>query len=116
MIPPINDLNLEGTNTSKGIIVFLLQKLGFVINLKRSQLTPIKDIEFLGLIINSETMTLALPKKKVLDIQKKFVANTNLHPDEISESNPPTNREYYRLHLKIGGTHSLGLLQISKEI
>ena len=45
------------------LLIFLLQKLVFVINLK--------EIEFLGLLINSETMTLVLPKEKVLDIQNR---------------------------------------------
>ena len=42
-------------------LIFLLQNLGFVINIKKSQLTPVKEIEFLGLVINSVNMTLALP-------------------------------------------------------
>ena len=52
-------------------LIFLLQKLVFVINLKDSQLTPVKETEFLGLLINSETMTLVLPIEKVLDIQNR---------------------------------------------
>ena len=49
-----------------GIIIFLddmlvmdkLQNLRFVINFKKSQLTPVKEIEFLGLVINSVNMTM----------------------------------------------------------
>ena len=33
-------------------LTFLLQNLDFVINIKRLQLTPVKEIEFLRLVIN----------------------------------------------------------------
>ena len=56
---------------AKETLIFPLQNLGFVINFKKSQLAPVKEIEFLGLVINSEKMTLALPQEKVLDIQNK---------------------------------------------
>ena len=56
---------------AKETLIFLLQNLGFVIYLKKSQLTPVKEIEFLGLVINSVNMMLALPQEKVLDIQNK---------------------------------------------
>ena len=56
---------------AKETLIFLLQNLGFVINFKKSQLAPVKEIEFLGLVINSVKMTLALPQEKVLDIQNK---------------------------------------------
>ena len=49
-------------------LIFLLQNLGFVINLKKFQLAPVKKIEFLSLIINSKPMTLALLQEKILDI------------------------------------------------
>ena len=35
---------------AKETMIFLLQNLGFVINFKKSQLTPVKEIEFLGLV------------------------------------------------------------------
>ena len=46
-------------------LIFLLQHLGFVINLKKSFLHPVKQIEFLDLIIDTEEMTLALSEKKL---------------------------------------------------
>ena len=45
-------------------MIFLLQHLGFVINLKKCVLGPVQEIEFLGLVMNSQTTTLSLPKKK----------------------------------------------------
>ena len=59
---------------AKEILIFLLENLGFVINLKETQLRPVKEIKFLGLVINSVNMTLAwVPQEKVLDIQNKYV-------------------------------------------
>ena len=62
---------LKEISQAKETLIFLLQNLGFEIIFKKSQLTPMKEIEFLGLVINSVNMTLALPQEKVLDIQNK---------------------------------------------
>ena len=62
---------LKKISQAKETLIFLLQNLGFVINFKKSQLTPVKEIEFLGLLINSGNIKLALPQEKVLDIQIK---------------------------------------------
>ena len=62
---------LKEISQTKETLIFLLQNLGFLINFKKSQLTPVKEIEFLGLVINSVNMMLALPQEKVLDIQNK---------------------------------------------
>ena len=48
----------------------MLQNLGYVINQEKSQLTPVHKIEFLGLVIDSQNMTLSLPQEKVQDIQQ----------------------------------------------
>ena len=49
---------LQEISQAKETLIFLLQNLGFVINFKKSQLTPVKEIEFLGLVINSVNMTM----------------------------------------------------------
>ena len=49
---------LKEISQAKETLIFLLQNLGFVINFKKSQLTPVKEIEFLGLVINSVNMTM----------------------------------------------------------
>ena len=41
-------------------LIHLLENLGFVINYPKSQLTPTQEIEFLGFVINSNTMELKL--------------------------------------------------------
>ena len=43
----------------------LLEALGFVINFQKSILVPSKEMEFLGFLIDSRTMTLALPREKI---------------------------------------------------
>ena len=65
---------------SRGTLVFLLQHLVFVINLKKSVLKhPSQKREFLGVKIDTHTMTLALTEKK---IEKVILKCQNLlsHP------------------------------------
>ena len=49
----IDWLLLEEILMNRGTVIFLLQHLGFVINWKKSVLTPVQEIAFLGLTINS---------------------------------------------------------------
>ena len=49
---------------ARDTLIFLLQHLGFVINLKKSVPHPVKQIQFLGLVIDIEKMTLAFSEKK----------------------------------------------------
>ena len=54
-------------------LIFLLQSLGFVINLKKSILQPVKQLKFLGLQINTEEMTqevFSQPRTSVLRLTK----------------------------------------------
>ena len=54
-----------------GDMLFLLQQPGFVLNLKKSVLTPTKDIEFLGVTLDSLMMNLSLLEKKMSKVQKQ---------------------------------------------
>ena len=56
---------------ARDTLIFLLQHLGFVINLKKSVLYPVKQIRFLGLIIAIEKMTLALSEKKLKHVSQQ---------------------------------------------
>ena len=56
--------SLEELVMSRDTVMFLLQHLGFIINWKKSVLTPVQEIEFLGLTINSVTLELSLNKTK----------------------------------------------------
>ena len=46
----------------------LLQSLGFVINVNKSQLIPVTRILYLGFIIDTVSMTLLLPDEKIVKI------------------------------------------------
>ena len=48
--------SLEEIVMSRDTVIFLLQHLGFVINWKKSVLTPVQEIEFLGPTVNSVTL------------------------------------------------------------
>ena len=53
--------------------IFLLQHLGCVINLK-CMLDPVREIEFLELIVNFQTMTLSLPEEKIVKIKDQCLS------------------------------------------
>ena len=57
--------SVESLLTARDTVIYLLQHLGFVINLKKSVLVPTQKIEFLGLIIDSVVMTLSLTDQKL---------------------------------------------------
>ena len=46
-------------------VIFLLQYLGFVINMKKCVLDPAQGKEFLGFIANSQILTLPLPVEEI---------------------------------------------------
>ena len=56
---------------AKDTLIFLLQHLGFVINLKKPVLHPVKQIEFLGLVTDTEKMTFALSEKKLKHVSQQ---------------------------------------------
>ncbi len=49
----------------------LLKKVGFTINVEKSQLVPCQRVKYLGFIIDSINMTIELPEDKVVKIYKK---------------------------------------------
>ena len=53
------------------ITLFLLENLGFIINHKKSILDPSQEIEFLGMMVNSQTMELRLPGEKIKKIRSE---------------------------------------------
>ena len=68
MLLMLQTLALEELLMSRNTMIFLLTQLGFVINLKKSVLLPVQQIEFLGLKIDSVEMKLFLPQRKVEEI------------------------------------------------
>jgi hypothetical protein len=66
----------------------LLEGLGFVVNYPKSLLTPSHQIEFLGFVVNSASMTLSLPKdkiKKVLQNCQQLLDNPVTSVRELSK-------------------------------
>ncbi|KAL0860714.1 hypothetical protein ABMA27_010051 [Loxostege sticticalis] len=63
----------------------LLTKLGFVINYKKSTLTPNKSCKFLGFVLNSENMTLGLPQNKRSDILERVKSISKLKTISIRD-------------------------------
>ena len=61
--------------TARDSVIFLLQHPGFVIPLKKCVLYPVQEIELLGLILNSHTMTLPLPNEKIVKIVSFYKAS-----------------------------------------
>ena len=59
---------LQEIMTARDTLIFLLQNLGFVRNLKKPILHLVKQLEFLGLQINTEKMTLSLSEEKLTHI------------------------------------------------
>ena len=62
--------SIDQARMGRDTVVFLLQHLGFVINLKKSVFTPIQQIEFLGMLVDSVKLSLSLTKEKREYIQK----------------------------------------------
>ena len=66
-------------------LIFLLQSLGFVINLKKSILQPVKQLKFLGLQINTEEMTLFFSEEKLAYIIQQCQEVSILTSQKISQ-------------------------------
>ena len=54
-------------------LIVLLEGLGFIINREKSVLTPSQQIEFLGLRVDTSTMSLSLPGHKIRTIQGEAI-------------------------------------------
>ena len=63
---------LQEIMTAKDTLIFLLQNLGFAINLQKSILHPVKQLGFLGLQKSTEEMTLSLSKEKLTHIIQQY--------------------------------------------
>ena len=65
---------LIGQTTEENLIsidttIYLLQRVGFILNMEKLILNPVQEIEFLGLTVTSVNTTLSLPEQKVKRIQ-----------------------------------------------
>lgn len=59
----------EGLGLDMATARYLLENLGFVINLEKSCFVLTQNMEFLGLVVNTQAMTLLLPDCKVKSIK-----------------------------------------------
>ena len=62
---------IEEILVARDSVIFLLQHLEFAINFKKCVLEPTQEIQFLGIIVNSKTMTLSLSQEKVQKIERQ---------------------------------------------
>ena len=63
-------------------IITLLHLLGFSINWDKSALIPSQEIQFLGFVVNSVTMTMSLPEEKIKSIAR--ACQTILKPETVT--------------------------------
>ena len=59
----------DGLGLDMATARYLLENLGFVINLEKSSFVPTQNMEFLGFVVNTQAMTLLLPNSKVESIK-----------------------------------------------
>ena len=57
--------SLEGIKLARDTTLFLFHHLGLVINMKKSVLDPDRIMDFLGIIVNSLSLSFSLPEAKV---------------------------------------------------
>lgn len=72
----IDDILILGESTQQvedhaAALVFLLEHLGFIINSKKSLLSPTQVMEFLGVLVNTLEMELKLPGEKLRKIRQE---------------------------------------------
>ena len=53
------------------VLLFLLEALGFIVNREKSHLCPSQELEFLGLLVDSQSLQLKLPSEKLSQIRKE---------------------------------------------
>ena len=76
-----------GLQRDMSTAIHLLENLGFVINLTKSQLKPTQTLEFLGFIVDTKNMTLVLPQGKVTaikDLCSQMLSQTELTVRDIA--------------------------------
>jgi hypothetical protein len=66
---PIMHQDFEETMNIFGLITQLLTKLGFIIKKEKCSLAPTQEIIFLGALLNSRKMIMAVPNDKIISLQ-----------------------------------------------
>lgn len=72
---------------TRGLALDLLENLGFLINYKKSELSPVQNISFLEFMIDSVGMRISLPSEKVdstVREAKKFLINQQISTRQLA--------------------------------
>ena len=85
---------IEETLMAIDTVIFLLQQLGFVLNLKKPVLTPTQKIEFLGVTVDLLIMTLSL-------IQTDESRNGRGAACQEISTGGQSSKEYQLLHINL---------------
>ena len=88
--------SLEDLLMARDTLIFILQHLGFLINIKKFYKKPTSTLEFLGVIVDSGEITLSLPKEKLLKVRT--------HYQEMLEKGKVTVRELIKLIGRLSST------------
>ncbi|KAG0758604.1 hypothetical protein G6F25_006029 [Rhizopus arrhizus] len=83
-------LALQHTN----MLVQQLQQLGWIVNTKKSVLSPTRNLEHLGFCLDTTTMTASLPAKKIRDLRRSI-------KQIISKPHSQTPRTIHSLTMRI---------------
>ena len=62
--------SMEEILMARDTVIYLLEGLGFVINYKKSVITPTTSLEYLGIIVDSTSMTMSLTEEKSVSLTK----------------------------------------------
>ena len=60
------------------VLTHILQCLGFIINTEKSVMSPTQELEFLGMLVNTNTLLLSLPADKVKQIRAEAIRISNM--------------------------------------
>ena len=61
----------EETSQHLEVLLFLLEALGYIVNREKSYLDPAQELEFLGLLVDSQSLQLRLPGEKIKQIRRE---------------------------------------------
>ena len=77
---------IQEAHMSTDTVIYLLQNLGFIINIKKLILHPCQEIEFLGTEIDSIKTTLSLTPEKIQKVVKNCQNFLMSHSATLLES------------------------------
>ena len=91
MAASVEELTLE-----RDTLIYLLQNLGFLINIKKSVLQSCQTIQLLGMEITSIDMTITFPEEKKDQIVKKMSRSS----EEVISFNAEVDSTYWKAGIK----------------